>query len=233
MKGFIYIASAFHTVNRSKCGRGGAWIDNDPHFWTSPPTWGICRNDLRKRANPGDYIFYVLPRHGRHPQMIFGYMQIAEPKITHAVAYHRPDLHSKRMGNKNPNGNILTDALGDYNRFDAGVHKPQFHRIKDEYAIGDPAHSRFLDDRVIRSLAPHFVSTLASIIGVLTFPDQRPIDIITRKGRELDARQVRRLLAWLNKAPNHAMQLTGSSRHAGCYRPAGPPAASAPRAACS
>ena len=34
-------------------------------------------------------------------------------------------------------------------------------------------------------------------------------------------------------APNHAMQLTGSARHAGCYRPADPPAASAPRSACS
>src|SRR5207302_3597272 len=99
MKGFIYIASAFHTVNRSKCGRGGSWVDNDPHFWTNPPTWGICRNDLRKRADPGDYIFFVLPRHGRHPQMIFGYLRIAEPKITHAAAYHRGDLKSKRMGN--------------------------------------------------------------------------------------------------------------------------------------
>jgi hypothetical protein len=106
MKGFIYIASAFHTVNHSKCGRGGSWIDNDPHFWTSPPTWGICRNDLRKRADPGDYIFFVLPRHCRHPQMIFGYLRIAEPKITHAAAYHRTNLKSKRMGNKNPNGKI-------------------------------------------------------------------------------------------------------------------------------
>ncbi len=36
-----------------------------------------------------------------------------------------------------------------------------------------------------------------------------------------------------NEAPNHAMQLTGSARHGGCYRPADPPAAAAPRSACS
>jgi hypothetical protein len=120
MKGFIYIASAFHTVNRSKCGRGGSWVDNDPHFWTQPPTWGICRNDLRHRCDVGDYIFFVLPLHGRHPQMIFGHLRVAE-KITHLDAYHRPDLRSKRMANTNPNGNIIVDAHGNYNRFDAGV----------------------------------------------------------------------------------------------------------------
>jgi hypothetical protein len=202
MKGFIYIASAFHTVNRSSCGRGGAWIDNDPHFWTDPPTWGICRNDLRKRANCGDYIFFVLPRHGRHPQMIFGYMRINEPKITHTEAFHRRDLESKRMGNKNPNGNILVDAQGNYNLFDAGAHKSKFLRIKDEYAVGDPANSRLLDDSAIRALAPQFVPMLLEITGIPSCDGQRPFDIITRKGRELNADQVRRLLAWLVQAPN-------------------------------
>lgn len=197
MKGFIYIASAFHTVNHSKCGRGGAWIDNDPHFWTDPPTWGICRNDLRRRASCGDYIFFVLPRHGRHPQMIFAYMRIAEDKITHLAAYHRADLRSKRMGNKNPNGNILVDAAGNYNRLDAGVHKRQFPRMKDEYAIGDIAKSRMLSDQTIRSLAPQFLSRLSSIIGI---SGRRAVDIISRRGRQLDEQQIKRLLSWLANA---------------------------------
>ena len=197
MKGYIYIASAFHTVNRSKCGRGGAWIDNDPHFWTAPPTWGICRNDLRRKAGVGDYVFFVLPRHGRHPQMIFGYMKIAEPKITHHAAYHRSDLRSKRMGRKNPNGNILTDRHGNYSPHDQGVHQRQFNSIKGEYAIGDPANSRFLNDAEIRRLAPTFVSTIANIVGVRARPNQRAIDVITRAGRELTASQTQRLRQWL------------------------------------
>ncbi|HEY4258455.1 MAG TPA: hypothetical protein VGM66_14690 [Candidatus Udaeobacter sp.] len=44
MNGFIYIASAFHTVNRSKCGRSGAWIDNDG---AAPPKPGVA-------AKPGE-----------------------------------------------------------------------------------------------------------------------------------------------------------------------------------
>jgi len=198
MNGYIYIASAFHTVNRSKCGRGGAWIDNDPHFWTStePPTWGICRNDIRRKTVKGDFIFYVLPKHGCHPQMIFAWLQVAE-KITHLSAYHRPDLVSKRMGNKNPNGNIIVDGRGAYNRFDGGVHKHQFHKLKDEYVIGVPRASAMLDGRGICSLAPAFLSTLTSIIGV---SGNRAIDIITRAGRELSEQQTNDLLAWLKSA---------------------------------
>lgn len=128
--------------------------------------------------------------------MIFAYIQIAE-KITHLAAYHRSDLHSKRMGNKNPNGNILVDAKGSYNRFDAGVHERQFHRMKDEYAIGDPTKSRMLDDRAIRSLAPHFLFTLGSIIGIT---GNRGIDIISRHGRQLNENQIKRLLSWLASA---------------------------------
>ena len=196
MKGFIYIAASFLTVNRSKCGQGGAWIDNDPHFWTQPPTWGICRNDLRRRANVGDYIFYVLPKRGRHPQTIFAYLKIRE-KITHIAAFNRQDLRSKRMGNKNPNGNIIVDKYCRYNRYDAGAHKRIFHKIKDEYVIGDKSKTKMLSDRNIRSLAPDFISTLSSIIGIA---GDRPIDIISRKGRELSDDQVNKLLLWLKKA---------------------------------
>jgi hypothetical protein len=56
--------------------------------------------------------------------------------------------------------------------------------------------------RQIRRLAPRFLETLGSIIGI---EGERAIDIISRKGRVLTARQVRALLAWLNKAENIGM----------------------------
>lgn len=200
LKGFIYIASAFHTVNRSNCGRGGAWIDNDPHFWSAPPTWGICRNDLRAKCDPGDYVFFVLPLRGKHPQMIFAYMRIAQ-LITHLEAYKSPSLISKRMGNKNPNGNIIVDAKGGYNRFDFDVHKYKFERIKGHYAVADPVASRMLTANQIQRLSPQFLSQLAFILGR---PSQTPpikaFDIITRAGRRLDSRQVDALLSWLQSA---------------------------------
>jgi hypothetical protein len=194
MKGFIYIASAFETVNRSVCGQKGSWIDNDPHFWSSPPTWGICRNDLRAQAEPGDVVFFVLPRRGRHPQMIFGHLTIAKV-ISHLEAYRSAELASKRMKNGMPNGNIIVDAKGAYNRFDAGVHRHKFDRIKHHYAVGIPEQSRILTADEIRRLAPQFVKTLGSIIGVHA---ERAIDIVTRRGRILTRAQVMALLAWLN-----------------------------------
>jgi hypothetical protein len=194
MKGYIYIASAFETVNRSVCGQKGSWIDNDPHFWTSPPTWGICRNDIRANAGIGDYVFFVLPRRGKHPQMIFGYLQIAE-LLSHEEAYSKPYLLSKRMGNKMPNGNIIVDSRGSYNRFDCDAHRYKFEKIKQSYAVGSETNSRMLTSAEINRLAKTFLQTLGFILGK---EGSRAIDIISRKGRILTSQQVMDLLAWLN-----------------------------------
>jgi hypothetical protein len=200
VKGFIYIAGAFHTVNRSKCGQGGTWIDNDPHFWTHPPTWGICRNDLRKKCDPGDYIFFVLPLHGSHPQMIFAYLNICQI-ITHHEAYHRPDLRKKLMGNKNHNGNIIVDADDAYNRFDFGVHKHKFNRIKNHYAIGDSTKSKILTAKQIQALAPQFLNKLVSVLKPsFSISPTKPFDIITRAGRQLNETQIKSFLTWIGTA---------------------------------
>jgi hypothetical protein len=193
MKGYIYIASAFETVNRSVCGQKGSGVDNDPHFWNSPPTWGICRNDLRAGAEVGDLVFFVLPRRGRHPQMIFGYLKIAE-KISHMEAFARSDLRGKRMGNKMPNGNIIVQANGGYNRFDRGVHKYKFDKIKRDYVIGRETESRMLTSEEISCLVPGFLKTLGSIVGI---HGDRAIEIISRKGRVLTEQQAKALLDWL------------------------------------
>jgi len=133
MRGHIYISGVFISVSRIDA-HSGITLDNDPHFWEWPPTWGICRPDIRAKANVGDYVFFVLPRRANLPQMIYGYLKIAEI-ITHAEAFHRPELELKRMGNKNPNGNIIVDRLGEYNRFDLGFHRNNFEKIKRHYAI--------------------------------------------------------------------------------------------------
>jgi hypothetical protein len=54
--GMMYIANSFKTVGRTARERGNWPVDNDPHFWQSPPTWGICRNDLRKKATAGQTL---------------------------------------------------------------------------------------------------------------------------------------------------------------------------------
>jgi hypothetical protein len=193
MQGFIYIAGSFGTVVRSKCGAGKSYIDNDPHFWTNPPTWGICRNDLRKRATLGDYIFFVLPCNASQPQCIFAYLKIKE-KISHFDAYRRSNLRSKRMGNKSPNGNIIVDCNGRYNRFDANAHRSKFERIHNEYAVGDQRYSRQLSAAEIFERAPRFMNLLQRVFGR---GGNRPIDFISRYGQQLSPAQVRMILRWL------------------------------------
>jgi hypothetical protein len=183
MQGRIYISGAFTSLKRAACADDDDWIDNDPHFWTMPPTWGICRTDYRRRVNVGDYIFFVLPKASDLPQMVYGYLRVKE-KITHLEAYHRSELRHKRMGNKNPNGNIIVTADGSYNPFDGGVHQARFEEIKQVYVIGDEDAAEFLGQKQIvrlRRLAPEFLPILNELFGVIK---DDVFKIITRKGRK-------------------------------------------------
>ena len=189
MSGYIYIAGSFKTLDPTSLGD----IDNDPHFWDAPPTWGICRPDLRAGAKVGDVVFFVLPKASGLPQTIFAYLKIAEI-ITHAQAYTRHDLQRKRMGDKKPNGNIIVNASGEYETFDEWVHEGNVERIKPRYAVGSVAESRMLSLKEVQRLAPQFVSHVGKI---LHSEGTTPIDIVSKKGKKLNEQQVQELLAWL------------------------------------
>jgi hypothetical protein len=193
IQGRIYISGAFTSVKRSECGDSTDWLDNDPHFWTQPPTWGICRTDLRRVIEVDDFVFFVLPRASPLPQMIYGYFRVCE-KITHMAAYFRHNLHSKRMRNKIPNGNIIVDAELRYNRFDGGRHRNRFERIKNYYIVGDEAESEFLAEQKIRRLAPAFLGILNDIFGT---QKDSVLGTIGRGGRRMSKEQVSHLLMWL------------------------------------
>ena len=188
MKGYIYISGAFTTVRRSKCG-GAGWLDNDPHFWTQPPTWGICRTDLRRCVDSDDYVFFVLPKASELPQMVYGYLRVRE-RITHVEAYRRR-LASKRMGpGKKPNGNIIVTADGSYNPSDGRAsHKRRFDAIKEHYVIGDTAKSEFF--------APAKINFLDYLNNLFHTSGRSVFDVVRRGGRRLNERQVHRLLRWL------------------------------------
>jgi hypothetical protein len=63
------------------------------------------------------------------------------------------------------------------------------------YVIGDEAKSRMLSANEIRSLAPEFLDKLIAVLGLR---GERAMDLISRKGRLITARQVKSLLVWLN-----------------------------------
>lgn len=192
--GMMYIANSFKTVGRTTSERAHWPVDNDPHFWCLPPTWGICRPDLRKKAVPGQTIFFVLSKQAQHPQMIFGYMKVRE--IVSHLAAHRK-LPQKRMRGLSPDGNIIVNAAGGYNRWDAWSHEHNFRKIRGRYAIGDPAASRFLTPKQIASKAPQFLEVLRNVLGG---EGDRAIDFISRAGRqELTREQVQALTSWIDR----------------------------------
>ena len=197
--GMMYIANSFKTVARTQRERERWPVDNDPHFWSSPPTWGICRPDLRKKTARGQTIFFVLSKHAQHPQMIFGYMRIEEV-VSHLVAYRK--LPQKRMRGLWPDGNIIVNAAGGYNSRDGGVHEHNFRKIRSRYAIGDPAVSRFLTPQQIAAKAPQFLAILKQVFGG---KGDRAIDFISRAGRQaLTAEQVQALKSWIDSGlPEH------------------------------
>lgn len=192
-EGRIYIASAFKEITPPLSKND--WRDNDPHFWTQPPTWGICRWDFRNQMRPGDWVFFVLPADAERnlPQMIFAYIKIKDI-FSHLTAYNRVDLDSKKMGNKFPRGNIICDANFKYNRFDLGEHKLHFSDIKNHYAIGDPAESEFLAEEKIRRLGLQFLDVLNRIYD----KDRKSVfGVIGRRGRILNQEQSQMLINWL------------------------------------
>lgn len=192
MQGRIYISGAFTNLKYDRCKPNKEWLDNDPHFWKSPPTWGICRTDFRRALNKNDYIFFVLPKNIELPQMIYGYMKIVE-NISHCEAFKR--YPNKRMVNKNPNGNIITDIRGNYNKYDQGIHKDQFESIKKYYVVGDKTNSKLLKTEEIKHLSIYFLPTLQKVFNSKA-PDV--FSIIGRKGRVLNSTQIATLLTWLN-----------------------------------
>jgi len=193
MKDYIYIASAFQSLNSCGCTKGNQ-IDINPHIWSSPYTWGICRPDLRNCINPGDYVFYVFGSTADYPQTIFAYIKVAKV-ITHLEAFK--EFRSKRMtSDKNPNGNIIVDYAGDYNKYDGGVHKYNFNKIKSYYAVADKKFSRKLTENEIIIKAKSFILILREVFSK---DGDRPIHFISRKGRKLNEDQINIILKWLNK----------------------------------
>jgi hypothetical protein len=192
LEGRIYISSAFINLPGIRCRPNAEWLDNDPHIWNSPPTWGICRTDFRRMLTVGDYIFFVLPKHGELPQMIYAYFKIRE-HIDHKAAFMR--FPQKRMWNGSPNGNIIVNSRGEYNRYDMGIHEDRFDQVKEHYLVGSWREGKRLSRADICRLAP---SLLRKLNGLFLTNARDIFEVIGRKGRILDAAQVKKLLRWID-----------------------------------
>jgi len=189
MEGRIYIAKVVKNLDPNL-----GPVDTDPHFWNDPPTWGICRADIRSRVSKNDYVFFTSSASGSNfPQMIFGYMKIKRV-IDHNRAFNEFPQKRMRVGAK-INGNILTDCNGKYHPGDEGAHEDRFDEFIKHYAVGSKEHSRMLSIDEIKVKAPQLVSILNRIFGTNKTKAHR---IIGQGGRKMTPQQTQDLLEWLN-----------------------------------
>ena len=100
------------------------------------------------------------------------------------------------MKNGNPNGNIITDEFGNYNKYDLGAHKKRFENIKQYYLVGDITESKFIKAKKIKNFASEFLPILKKIFDTNS---NTIFQIIGRKGRKLNQLQIHTLLKWLGK----------------------------------
>jgi len=189
MSGRLYIAKVVKNLDPNL-----GPVDTDPHFWNDPPTWGICRADIRRNVEKQDYVFFTSSASGSNfPQMIFGYMKIKKV-IDHHKAFIEFPQKRMRVGAK-INGNVLVDCSGNYHPGDLGAHEDRFPEFVKHYAVGFKGQSRMLSLDEIRAKAPQFVPTLQKIFGTTKSKAHR---IIGQGGRKMTYQQTQDLLTWLN-----------------------------------
>lgn len=190
-EGRIYIASVFDNLDPFN----GQGVDNDPHFWYSPPTWGICRTDFRSNVLRDDVVFFVSSKNNPNfPQMIFAYLVVSRT-ITHDQAFIEfPDKRMRK--NAVVPGNILVNSRGNYNKNDGGFHIDRFQEMKNHYVVGQKT-SRLLSPDEINRKAPEFENKIRSIFGQ-KYEFSQAHEIIGQKGRVLNESQIDNLINWLN-----------------------------------
>lgn len=150
------------------------------------PTIGACRPDLRKRVQPGDYLFLVSGKVKNVPQYIIAAFEVDE-KIDSVTAYARfPDQHLHKREDGQLDGNIILDSQGKQHPLDN--HK-NFEGRRNNYIVCKK-ESLILrtSDEIL-----HGQNTMAILQEVFGKKGDIPRDIIGRMSK-LDDRQVSSLL---------------------------------------
>lgn len=183
IKGYIYITSTGYDPERGK-------EIKDPYLGDTP-TLGACMPNIRRRVDPGDYIFLISGKVPNVPQYIVGGFEVAE-NIKATVAYKRfPDLRLRQKENGQLTGNIVVDAWGNQHHLD-NHNSSTFGRRVENYVVGR---------NPICITHPHEIElarelTLDILKSVYKKDGPAPINIVGRWSR-LDAKQIEEIKDWL------------------------------------
>lgn len=181
MKGYIYTMYA-------GADPGHGWVLNDPIFG-KPPTLGACVPHIRRRVEPGDYVFAVSGRVRGDRQFVVGALGVAE-KISALAAFERfPEYRMAEAESGGVRGNIIVGPDGQHAAVD--THSNFASRVEN-YIVGC--------DPVVLETPEQFArarqETLDILQSIFAKRGDRVFDIIGRS-RRMDASQVDQLLSWM------------------------------------
>ena len=168
----------------------------DPYLGDNP-SLGACRPDIRRRVEPGDYIFAISGKIAEAPQYVMGGFEVAE-KVHTSLAYRMfPEQRLRLRDDGQLAGNVIVDSRGHRHRLD---NHRGFERRLPDYVVGKRPVELVTPGEIARGRA----ETLAVLSDVLKKDGSKPADIITRFGCSLDEDQVLRLYAWLQSLKESA-----------------------------
>ena len=181
------IGRLFITRNGYDPERGG--FVKDPYLGEDP-SLGACRPDIRKRVEPGDFIFAISGKIPDAPQFVMGGFEVAE-KIPASEAFKRfPEQRLHRRLDGQLAGNVIVNSRGQQHPLDD---HSNFARRLSDYVIGKNGVALVTPREIARGRA----QTLDVLRDILKRTGSKPADIITRFGCELDEEQAHQLYAWL------------------------------------
>lgn len=163
----------------------------DPYLGRTP-TFGACMPNIRRRVEPGEYIFMISGGVPGVQQYVVGGFEVAA-KIDVMTAYKLfPEHHLRRLDNGELTGNIIVNSQGKQHHLDPHP-SDTFERRIENYIVGrDP----------IVLTAPHEIArgreeTIEILRSIFRKTGARPVDIIGRGGRKMDLSQAMDLRDWL------------------------------------
>ncbi|MGZ3417079.1 MAG: hypothetical protein ACXVEE_04390 [Polyangiales bacterium] len=163
----------------------------DPYLGPQP-SLGACRPDIRKVLTKGDWVFTISGKVPGIAQFVMGGFEVAN-KIDASDAYRRfPERRLHLLPDGQLAGNVVVDAEGHQHPLD-GHKSGTFAQRTGNYLIG----TNPLVVRTPPAIARARAETLDKLRSTFEHDGNSAVQIITRFGKQMSARQVYALIDWL------------------------------------
>lgn len=167
----------------------------DPYLGATPSI-GACRPDFRRVLKVGDELYVISGRVAGVDQFVMGGFEIAE-KMTVAEAHRKyPGQRLRKLPDGQLTGNIIADEKGEQHALDThdrGKPEKYERRIKN-YTVGKNPIVLESDSEINRGR----IETMDALRYIFKKDGDKPIDIISRAGRNMTVDQAHQMREWLS-----------------------------------